>query len=81
MSKPHPSGLTFEAATTRKDTEKKPKLLYEIVPTVLPYLVCAKADHVDPNQMRGLLSPLYRFRSDLFLRYSIQPDGKSMLGF
>ena len=31
------------------------------------YLVCAKADHVDPNQMRGLLSPLYRsFRRDFF---------------
>ena len=59
--------FTFEAATTRKDTEKKPKLLYEIVPTVVLYLVCAKADHVDPNQMRGLLSPLYRsFRRDLF---------------
>ena len=36
---------------------KKAKTIYEIVSTVLLHLVCAKADHIDPNQMRGLLSP------------------------
>jgi len=49
-----------EAATMRKDAEKA-KTIYEIVLTMLLHLACAKADHIDPNQTRGLLSPLYRF--------------------